>query len=1006
MLILATLVAVIAAFATSAAATDVSSDVMVITTWDAAGSPYIIKADILVHDGATLTVEPGVDVKFDGKYFLDCTGTGKIIAKGTVDEPINFTSNKTEPAAADWYYLSTGQGGALNNCTISYADKCLYAETGSTVIDCKMLGATYGIWVRGTGAYIQGANLWALTFGVQIHDATNVMVVDCWADGVQEGFTMLGSTSNSVIYRCHVASAVINCYGTTASGASNRFEDCYGAKSRVGFIALSLLSPTAAGDLKVINCTFEACSDKGIYFEDASPVSSILVKRCKAWEGSIGLYALRSGNIEITQCSFRGNFKGTLLEDCVGYTITIHQNNFIQNSLYEAETIHSEANYDKNGRGNFWWKAIYVYGFKDEDPEDGIADKQWTLTGTQKDNYPLMDPVDFEDPVANVGEDLKVRQHRSFDLDASGSTDDTWITNFTWVIELPAGDIYIYDEGKLPDGKVKGTKIDEAGVFTVTLRVTDPLGHIAYDVMELNITDADSPVFNQILTPTKVGAGNNLNFSATIEDNIEVVEVWVTYKFGLTGSNTRLDLIDQGDDLWAADISIPDDLGQKVFYSMTAKDAEGNIVRSGEREVNVVDITAPVVVPAPDYNITTGDMVWLNATVTDNRRVSNVSVEFWFGSDGEHTFANMSMMGYLWIVEVKVPRSGPSPMHLRFNATDMAGNSKVTQVLELEVLDNDAPILNLDSTLSQFHKAEKAEFRVTLSDNIEIASAFVEVKYPPEVSYESTVLSLDPESGYYTGEITVSHTGVQIYYRFRVTDGSGNELLTEDFKKYLRSQRPEIVTDPPTEAWEGQEYSVDFVAEDPDSHYYEHEWSMDTNATWLEIDIVEGIVSGTPQDYHVGWYWVNVTVKDDDDVSDWFYYEIIVFDVNAPPVVTITFPVDEQKVGNVLKASGRASDDLDNIEWVRISIDDGDWINATGTNVWSYEMPVKGMEPGTHYLQVKAFDGESESRMVEIAFIVPKQEDDESPGFGTVLAVLALAGALMATSMTARARRR
>ncbi len=109
----------------------------------------------------------------------------------------------------------------------------------------------------------------------------------------------------------------------------------------------------------------------------------------------------------------------------------------------------------------------------------------------------------------------------------------------------------------------------------------------------------------------------------------------------------------------------------------------------------------------------------------------------------------------------------------------------------------------------------------------------------------------------------------------------------------------------------------------------------------------------------------------------------------------------------MLKASGRASDDLDNIEWVRISIDDGDWIDATGTNVWSYEMPVKGMEPGTHYLQVKAFDGESESRLAEIAFIVPRQEDDdESPGFGTVLAVLALAGALLATSMTARVRRR
>ena len=326
-LFLATLVAVIAALATTTAATDVSSDIAVITTWDAAGSPYVIKMDILVHDGATLTIDPGVDVMFDGKYFLDCTGTGKIEAMGTVVKPINFTSNKTNPAAADWYYLSTGQGGALRNCTINYGDQCVYAETGSTVIDCKIYGGNYGIWIRGTGAYVENVELWALSFGVQMNDATNAMVVDCYADGVQEGFTMLGATGNSVFYRCRVESAVIACFGTTASGTGNRFEDCYGAEARVGFIAVG-----AAGDMDIINCSFERNLEKGLYFEDVNPVSPILVKRCNSWIGSVGLYALRSSNIEITQCSFRENNKGTRLEECTGYTITIHQNNLYKNS--------------------------------------------------------------------------------------------------------------------------------------------------------------------------------------------------------------------------------------------------------------------------------------------------------------------------------------------------------------------------------------------------------------------------------------------------------------------------------------------------------------------------------------------------------------------------------------------------------------------------------------------------------------------------------------------------
>ena len=256
-------------------------------------------------------------------------------------------------------------------------------------------------------------------------------------------------------------------------------------------------------------------------------------------------------------------------------------------------------------------------------------------------------------------------------------------------------------------------------------------------------------------------------------------------------------------------------------------------------------------------------------------------------------------------------------------------------------------------------------------------------------------------------EITVSRTGVRIYYRFRVTDISGNELLTDDIERLMLSQRPDIVTVPPTEAPEGEEYSVDFVAEDPDNQYYEHKWSMETNATWLQMDQVEGILSGTPQDYHVGWYWVNVTVQDPDYVTDWLYFEITVLDVNAPPVVTISFPADEQKVGTVLKVSGRASDDLETIEWVRVSIDDADWVDATGTAVWSYEMPIKGLDPGTHYFQVKASDGVTESKVAEIAFIVPKKDDDdEGPGFGTILAVMALTSALLVTTMATRARRR
>ena len=57
-------------------------------TWDASGSPYLIEGDITVPAGGTLTIEPGVEVLFQGFYGLAVNGT--LQAVGTEGAPILF----------------------------------------------------------------------------------------------------------------------------------------------------------------------------------------------------------------------------------------------------------------------------------------------------------------------------------------------------------------------------------------------------------------------------------------------------------------------------------------------------------------------------------------------------------------------------------------------------------------------------------------------------------------------------------------------------------------------------------------------------------------------------------------------------------------------------------------------------------------------------------------------------------------------------------------------------
>ncbi len=95
--------------------TDVGGLVCSDTTWSAAGSPYVATGSVLVSCGATLTIEPGVEVRF--RTGLDLTvgdnaiGSGTLVARGTQEMPILFTSNdpyENLPGTADpgdWSYI-------------------------------------------------------------------------------------------------------------------------------------------------------------------------------------------------------------------------------------------------------------------------------------------------------------------------------------------------------------------------------------------------------------------------------------------------------------------------------------------------------------------------------------------------------------------------------------------------------------------------------------------------------------------------------------------------------------------------------------------------------------------------------------------------------------------------------------------------------------------------------------------------------------------------------------
>lgn len=108
--------------------TNISGGIYSNTTWTKSNSPYIVTASIVVFDGVILTIEPGVQIKFNEGTGLELRG--KLIAIGSPDDSITFTSNLTSPVPSSWKGIKvvsttdpSGQGNQviMEYCSGAYA---------------------------------------------------------------------------------------------------------------------------------------------------------------------------------------------------------------------------------------------------------------------------------------------------------------------------------------------------------------------------------------------------------------------------------------------------------------------------------------------------------------------------------------------------------------------------------------------------------------------------------------------------------------------------------------------------------------------------------------------------------------------------------------------------------------------------------------------------------------------------------------------------------------------
>jgi hypothetical protein len=144
------------------------------TIWKIQDSPFIVINDVIVDTNATLTIEPGVQVRFGGNFSLIVNGA--LNATGTSDLPIVFTSNKISPAPSDWntIQLSSVNDSVLCHCAVEYGTNGIsirgsanYADL--TIENCKITNCSIGVFIW---------NIWDSTGNVTIRN--NEIIHNVW----------------------------------------------------------------------------------------------------------------------------------------------------------------------------------------------------------------------------------------------------------------------------------------------------------------------------------------------------------------------------------------------------------------------------------------------------------------------------------------------------------------------------------------------------------------------------------------------------------------------------------------------------------------------------------------------------------------------------------------------------------------------------------------------------------------------------------------------------------
>jgi len=182
-------------------ATYVEGEITQDSVWTLVDSPFVLSNDVTVNPSVTLTIEPGVEVRFGGNFSLIVNG--KLSAEGTADKTIRFTSNRLTPAEGDWgtILFDSMTSSSLKRCIIEYGLNGVTVQAGSVTVENCVVKSNRedGIAIYGGSVVIRNDNVTGnLRSGVFVAGGSQITIQNCEISSNGDGIAFSGDLTGVI----------------------------------------------------------------------------------------------------------------------------------------------------------------------------------------------------------------------------------------------------------------------------------------------------------------------------------------------------------------------------------------------------------------------------------------------------------------------------------------------------------------------------------------------------------------------------------------------------------------------------------------------------------------------------------------------------------------------------------------------------------------------------------------------------------------------------------------